>query len=288
MTRQMMLLSGVVALIVTPALGAPNVGDKAPKISADEWYNLPRGVKSIKQSHLDGQIVMLEFWATWCGPCRASVPHLVEMQKKYKSKGVVLVALSDEPESKVKPFIKNNKATYIIGSGAESAKKEYGVQGIPHVFLIDPHGKIAWKGHPAVVEPELKKLLKDKPPKKRSFLSASSAKSAYRKASKLYDAGNYSSAKREFESLAKDFKSSKYAKKAKSKLKKMKANSRIMEIIEREKADRLSKGWLEAARILAQYGDKKDAIKYYKRIIKKFPDTEYAKLARTEKKLLED
>lgn len=216
-----------------------------------------------------------------------SVPHLVRMQEKYKSKGVVLVALSSEPESKVKSFIKDNKATYITGSGAGTTLSAYGVRGIPHVFLIDPKGKVAWAGHPSVAEPPLRKLLKESPPKKRSFLSQKSARAAYKRANKLYKQKKYSKAMRAFQEIAEQFKGTKSAKQAKAKLKKIKANSRIMRIIEKDKAERLSKGWLEAARILAQYGDKKDALKYYKRIIKKYPDTKYAKLAQAEKKLLE-
>ncbi len=65
MNRHIMLVSGIVALAAGTVLAEPNVGDRAPKISAQEWFNLPKGVKALKPSHLDGQIVMLEFWATW-------------------------------------------------------------------------------------------------------------------------------------------------------------------------------------------------------------------------------
>lgn len=64
MRRRMILLPGIVALAAAPVLAGPDAGDKAPKIEAPTWFNLPKGVKSLKQSHLDGQIVMLEFWAT--------------------------------------------------------------------------------------------------------------------------------------------------------------------------------------------------------------------------------
>ena len=66
----------------------------------------------------------------------------------------------------------------------------------------------------------------------------------------------------------------------------MKANSRIMEIIAKEKAERISQGWLEVARVLVQYGDRKDALKYYKRILRKYPGTPQAKLARAERESL--
>lgn len=198
-----------------------------------------------------------------------------------------MVALSDEGESKVQPHLEKNKISYIVGSGAGSTVKAYGVKGLPSVFLIGPDGKIAWKGHPAVVKAELVKLLKKSPPKKKGFLAEKSAKAAYRKALKLYDKRSYAKALQALQDVSKQFRGTEYAKKGKAKIKKMKANSRIMEIIKKEAAERVSKGWLEAARVLAQYGDKKDALKYYKRILKKYPDTDYAKLARDEKKALQ-
>lgn len=66
MTRKhLLMLAALVALTATPALAELDVGADAPEISASGWYNLPKGVKSLKASHLKGQIVMLEFWTTW-------------------------------------------------------------------------------------------------------------------------------------------------------------------------------------------------------------------------------
>lgn len=65
MNRLGMILPALVAFVSVPVLADVQVGDEAPKISAVDWYNLPRGIRSLKQSHLDGQIVLVEFWATW-------------------------------------------------------------------------------------------------------------------------------------------------------------------------------------------------------------------------------
>ena len=181
-------MMGVLGFALAPAFAeGPEVGDKAPEVAASEWFNLPSGVKSLKQSHLDGQIVIVEFWATWCGPCKASMPHLTEIHEKFRSRGVVLVALSDEPDPTVEEFIKKNKMPYIIGSGARATKTSYGVDGIPASFLIAPDGKLAWKGHPAAIDSELEKLLKESPPKQKGILAEKSADGALKKAKKLYD-----------------------------------------------------------------------------------------------------
>ena len=286
-THALMLL-GILTFSVAPALADVNVGDEAPEISAIEWFNLPRGVKSLRQSHLKGQIVMLDFWGTWCNPCIRNIPHLNEMHRKYKSKGVVLVGLSDEPESKVEPCIRRNKMAYIVGSGARATQRIYGVNSWPMMFLIAPDGKIAWRGHPSDVEDEIEELLKENPPRKKGFLAEKSASVAYRNAVKLFDKRDYTKSKKALEDVVRQFSGTKDAKKAKSKLRRMKKTSRIMEIIKKDKAERISKGWLECARVLRMYGDEKDALKYYKRIIRKYPGTPSAKLAGVERKSLED
>lgn len=262
--------------------GGPEVGDEAPEVSADEWYNLPSGVKSLKKSHLQGQIVIVEFWATWCGPCKASIPHLAQLHKKYQSRGVVLVALSGESPSDVKDFVKKNNMPYVVGSGAASTGSEYGVEGIPQAFLIAPDGKIAWKGHPAVVLPELERLLKVHPAKQKGFLVETNADAALVKAKKLYKEKKYGEALTAYEELGRDFKGTKPAREARSLLSKMKGNSRIMGIIKAEEAERISSGWLEVARMCVQYGDKEDAAKYYQRILKEYATTKTAVVARTE------
>ncbi len=283
----MFILAGLLAFAVTPVMADVDVGDEAPKIFAFDWYNLPSGVKELKSSHLKGQIVMLEFWGTSSRASVRSIPHLNELQEKYKSQGVVLVALSRESDSKVKPAIKKYKMGYVVGSGAAATQRAYGVSKFPTTFLIDPDGNVAWKGNPAVVEKELKKLLKDKPVRGKGFLAEKSAKSAYKKAVKHYDKSDYPKAMAAFEKVVREFNGTEAAKKARSKIKKMRRSSRIMNTIKREEADRISSGWLEVARMCTQYGDEEDALKYYDRIIKKYPGAENAKLARIERDIID-
>jgi len=110
--------------------------DPAPEIQAAYWLN----TDPLRLADLRGKIVVLEFWATWCPPCRTTIPHLIKMYEAYKDKGVVFVSLTNEPREKVEPFVKKMNMPYPIGGGSPSGRA-YGVQGIPHAFIIAPSGE---------------------------------------------------------------------------------------------------------------------------------------------------
>jgi thiol-disulfide isomerase/thioredoxin len=143
----------VVAVAATPqgATGslsetAVKVGEQAPEIEAAEWIHAD---DTISLAGLRGQVVVVEFWATWCGPCRQSTPHLVELSHKYKDRGVTFLGMTDEPraEAPVDAFIKEFSVDYIIGAGSQSILT-YGVMGVPTAFVIDGEGVVQWVGHP--------------------------------------------------------------------------------------------------------------------------------------------
>jgi len=285
--KKFVLLAAVMfALSQTPVARAVDVGEAAPEIKADYWINMPGSAKSLNSEHLKGRLVLLEFWATWCGPCRESIPHLVELKKKYESKGMLLVALSDEPKSKVGPFVEKYKMPYVVGGGAKSTLQKYGINSLPTAILIGPDGKVLWTGHPAVVDSEIESALKSNPPKKKGSLSDESAASVLKKADKLYRDGKYADAMDLFTQVSAENKGSAHAKKANEQIKKMKGNSTIMEALRRADAGKKCGKWLACARVLAQNGEKADAAKYYDRIIKEFGEFEQAKIARAERKAL--
>ena len=99
---------------------------------------------------------MVEFWATWCSYCRKVIPHMIELNKKYADKGVVIIGLSNEKKDTVEPFVKQMKMDYAVGGGSETSK-EYGVEGIPWAFVIDTTGKVAWENN--AQDPELDKAI---------------------------------------------------------------------------------------------------------------------------------
>lgn len=122
--------------------------------------------KAIKLSAYKGKVVLLNFWATWCGPCKAEIPGFVELQTQYKN-DLVIVGLSvDDPADKAKAFADQYKVNYpiVLGLGHDDIQDAYGpIYGIPASFLISRDGKVC-KRHLGIApksqfEREIKGLL---------------------------------------------------------------------------------------------------------------------------------
>jgi thiol-disulfide isomerase/thioredoxin len=156
-----LLLIACAVLSLTASAAAPKVGEAAPEIQVGEWMN----TEALTLAKLQNKIVVVEFWATWCGPCVKNIPHLIELHEKYKDKGVVIMGLSDEPMAKVKGFAEKMKMTYPVGTGSRTGSI-YGVRGIPHAVVVAPGGKVVWSGHPAGgLDKAIEDALKATPPK---------------------------------------------------------------------------------------------------------------------------
>lgn len=139
---------GILAVAVSAA-GALDIGDRAPSLEGVAvWLN----GDAVSPSKPDGQTrYVVELWATWCGPCRATAPHLNELQAEFKDRHVVIVGLTDEDESKVRPFVESLKLTHRIAIDPKRTTTEAwykDVEGIPHAFVVDTNGVIVWAGHP--------------------------------------------------------------------------------------------------------------------------------------------
>ena len=119
---------------------------------------------SQKLAALRGQVVVLNFWATWCGPCREALPHIREIAQKFQGQPLVVLSVSlDSDEEKWKKFIAENSMTwaqYRDGGFASPISKLFGVTAIPHTFTIDAEG-VLQDEHigDASIEGKLKKLL---------------------------------------------------------------------------------------------------------------------------------
>jgi tetratricopeptide (TPR) repeat protein len=104
--------------------------------------------ESIQLSKLQGKVVMIDFWATWCGPCVSELPNLAKLYDKYsKNPKVVFLSIdTNEPATAIKPFMEKNSYSFTVLLGNQtSVPQQYGVDGIPTKFLIDRNGKIQFK-----------------------------------------------------------------------------------------------------------------------------------------------
>jgi len=124
-----------------PRMAAPWVGKDAPEVHVEEWI-------TTAPPDAEGKYTMIEFWATWCAPCVAIMPHLDEVAKTHSDK-LVIKSISNESPAKVKAFVERKGFTYPIGVDAKSrTASTVGVRGIPHGLLVNPEGKVVWQGHP--------------------------------------------------------------------------------------------------------------------------------------------
>jgi thiol-disulfide isomerase/thioredoxin len=93
-----------------------------------------------------GKVIVLDFWATWCGPCKVEIPHFIEFQDKYGPKGLQVVGISvDDPVDKLAPYVKDMKMNYTIlqGLGHDDVQDAYGpIMGIPVSVVISREGKV--------------------------------------------------------------------------------------------------------------------------------------------------
>lgn len=147
------------------------LGDPAPAFKVDEW------VKGEKFDSLEsGKVHVLEFWATWCGPCITAIPHLTELQKKYPDVRFVGVASSESGSdeaaklAKVKEFVdgKGDTMAYrvvYVGDRSKMSRpwmEAAGQSGIPCTFIVDASGRVAWIGHPMSMDKPLEQIVAGK------------------------------------------------------------------------------------------------------------------------------
>lgn len=141
------------------------VGDPAPKLTITKWLK-----GDSVASFTPGNVYVVEFWATWCGPCIASMPHISELQEEYRSKGLTIIGVtSKDPnnsETQVNDFLKNrgNILEYTVAWCEDRATdaaymKAAGQNGIPCSYVIDRKGNIAFIGHPLILDEVLPKVL---------------------------------------------------------------------------------------------------------------------------------
>ena len=151
------------------AIEALLIGDDAPAISVDHWVK-----GGPIENFNDGQVYVMEFWATWCGPCLYSMPHLSELQDEY-GESVKIIGVSSEKElqtvtdflaetSKIDGAVNDDRMRYTVAvdpdrSTSDAYMKAAGQNGIPTAFIIDGNGKVAWIGHPMSMDEPLSEVV---------------------------------------------------------------------------------------------------------------------------------
>lgn len=125
---------------------AESVRDVKDRKNAPKFALKDADGKIVKIEDYKGKVVLLNFWATWCGPCKIEIPWFVEFEQRYKDKGfaVLGVAMDEEGWEVVKPYVTDKKVNYRVVVGDDSTAQLYGgVDSLPTTFLIDREGKIA-------------------------------------------------------------------------------------------------------------------------------------------------
>ncbi|QDT06523.1 Thiol-disulfide oxidoreductase ResA [Rubripirellula lacrimiformis] len=153
------------------------IGSKAPALDVESWLQDGNGFFKPVTDFKKGKVYVVEFWATWCGPCIGSMPHLATLQEKYRGDGVQIISISDETVDEVKDLMGKDHpdagktfaeitAAYCLTTDPDrSVYIDYmeasEQQGIPTAFIVGKDGLIEWIGHPGNMDEPLEKVVND-------------------------------------------------------------------------------------------------------------------------------
>jgi thiol-disulfide isomerase/thioredoxin len=156
------VLSALALALLTMSVPLPSLWDRA-EAAAAAGGACPAGAKpanlnftlkdmngkDVKLSDFKGKVILLDFWATWCGPCKIEIPWFIEFQQKYGKDGLQVIGFSvDDPLDKLKPYVKDMKMNYLVlqGLGHDEVQDAFGpIWGIPVTAVISRDGKLCTK-----------------------------------------------------------------------------------------------------------------------------------------------
>jgi len=154
-----MIAAGLVLTFITTAGACTQSQGKAPNFSLKTADG-----KTVELAKQKGKVVVVNFWATWCGPCRAEIPGFIEMYERYKSKGLEIIGVSLDQDgwNVVKPYVERMKVTYpvVVGDGA-LADAYGGIEAIPTTFIVDKNGNILNRHLGYLSKQAFEKIIKD-------------------------------------------------------------------------------------------------------------------------------
>ncbi|MGB5981556.1 MAG: TlpA disulfide reductase family protein [Nonlabens sp.] len=122
------------------------LGKQAPTIEIEQWLS--------DEPNTEGKFILVDVWATWCGPCKRAIPKLNKFQKEFKD-DLVIIGITYENERKVKKMTGPKMKYYNEIDTQKRMRRTLNVQGIPHCILIDPNGVVVWEGFPELNGHEL-------------------------------------------------------------------------------------------------------------------------------------
>lgn len=153
------ILTFVVVTFLTTGLAFTQSRTKAPNFSLKSSDG-----ETIELAKLKGKVVVVNFWATWCGPCRAEIPGFLEVYKKYKSKGleIVGVSLDEYGWEVVKPFTAKFKITYPVVIGDGKLAQDYGgIRAIPTTSIVDKEGNVVTRHVGILTKAQFEKIIRE-------------------------------------------------------------------------------------------------------------------------------
>jgi thiol-disulfide isomerase/thioredoxin len=129
------------------AAGAPLRAEPVPPTQAPAWKLKDVNGRAISSEQFKGKVIVVDFWATWCGPCRTEIPGYIELQKKYRKAGLVIIGVACDQDKNaseiVKNFIRKNGVNYQIVMADDDVQAAFGgMDAIPTTFIIDRAGNI--------------------------------------------------------------------------------------------------------------------------------------------------
>ena len=220
MTRVLFFAACCLALLAVTRAPATaenplTIGSPAPELDLEHWIQDGNGFfKPVTKFEKD-KVYVVEFWATWCGPCIASMPHLSELQNKYRGRGVQIISISDESVDEIedlmnkqhpqagKPFSEVTASYCLTTDPDRSAHKSYmeasKQQGIPTSFIVGKTSQIEWIGHPMELDEPLEAVVTDKWDREAfgiRYRAKAEFEIAMEKLSMLADAGKFDAAKK--------------------------------------------------------------------------------------------
>ena len=121
-----------------PRTGAVSVGSAAPELHTRRI----RGPDPVSLEQLRGRVVILDFWATWCGPCRAVMPFLDALHRQHHRRGLSIVGISSEDSEQIDRFLTARPVGYTVARDSGGTGRRYGVRAIPTLVVVDRNGDV--------------------------------------------------------------------------------------------------------------------------------------------------